>query len=184
MVFQNLLLKTSCTPNSSLLFFRSARIHLHNLHFKSCGGIFHFDKKHHVLIRAALALLSVQDVLINQVIVNNSRGYGLFTFNTIGNNLVQHSAFLHTKMHPGVSESGNAIISFKGHLCNKDNIIVIWVWRKQQTITDSWWMTMFISSSMSVNIIIFNVTAQGNSETNGNLALYLIDYMPKAAVAV
>ena len=90
-------------------------------------------------------------------------------------------------MGPDVSESGNAIISFKDHLC-KTTLKIISLWygygesNKLSLIAGG--LTMFISSSMSVNIIIFNVTAQGNSETNGNLALYLIDYMPKAAVAV
>ena len=38
--------KINCTPNSGLHFSRSAIIHLHNLHFESCGGIYYFDKKH------------------------------------------------------------------------------------------------------------------------------------------
>ena len=37
---------------------------------------------------------------------------------------------------------------------------------------------------MSANIIIFNVTAQGNSETNGNLVLYLIDYAKGSSSSV
>ena len=35
---------------------------------------------------------------------------------------------------------------------------------------------MFINSSMPVHMTNFNITAQENSGTNGNLALYLVDY--------
>ena len=35
---------------------------------------------------------------------------------------------------------------------------------------------MFINSSMPVHVTNFNITAQGNSGTNGNVAPYLVDY--------
>ena len=90
-------------------------------------------------------------------------------------------------MHPDISESGTAIISFKDHLC-KTTLKIISLWfgygesNKLSLIAGG--LTMFISSSMSVNIIIFNVTAQENSETNGNLALYLIDYAKGSSSSV
>lgn len=171
--------KINCALNSGLYFSRSAGILVHNLHLESCGGLFHFDRKHHVQISAALAFVLVQDVNISQVVVNNSKGYGLFTFNIKGKNLVQNSAFLHAKMHPNVSESGNAKISFQGHLC-ETSLLLTSSWfmygENNQSSLTAGGLNMFINSSIPVHIIIFNITAQGNSGTNGNLALYLVDY--------
>ena len=170
--------KINCAPNSGLLFSQSAGINMSNLHFESCGGLFHFGRKN-VEISAALAFLLVQDVHINQIIVNNSKGYGLFTFNINGSNFIQNSAFLYTKMHPNTLESGNAKISFQHHL-NETHLQLISSWfmygENNQSALVAGGLNMLINSSIPVHVGIFNITAQGNSGTNGNLALYLMDY--------
>ena len=176
--------KINCTPNSGLYFTYSTNIRVHNLYFESCGGSCHLDKRHCVQINASLAFVSVRDVNISQVIVNNSKGYGLFTFNIKGINLVENSAFLHSKIHPHVPESGNAKIWFQ----RSSNFT--YIYETSLLMTSSWFMygennrsslsagglNMFINSSIPVHITIFNITARGNSGTNGNLALYLVDY--------
>ena len=111
--------KINCAPNSSLYFSKSTGIYVNNLYFESCGGLFHFGRKHRVQISAALAFVSVQDVNISQVVINNSRGYGLFTFNIEGKNLVQNSAFLHiqTSLRVGMPKFHSKIIYMKQTCC-------------------------------------------------------------------
>ena len=169
----------NCAPNSGVHFFQSDGVNMSNLHFESCGALFHFGRKKHVHTSAALAFLSVQDVHINQIIVNNSKGYGLFTFNM--NGFLQNSAFLYAKMHPNSSGSGNAKISFQGHLQTNLQLISSWFMYGENSHpslreTAAGGLNIFINSSIPVHINIFNVTAQGNSGTNGNLALYMINY--------
>lgn len=174
--------KIKCAPNSGLHFSQSAGVNMYNLYFESCGGLFHFGRKKHVQISAALVFLSVQDMHINQVIVNNSKGCGLFTFNMKGSNFLQNSAFLYAKMHPNSSESGNAKISFQDHL-QETNLQLTSLWfmygeNNQPSLKTAaaGGLNMFINSSIPVHVNIFNITAQGNSGANGNLALYMIDY--------
>ena len=51
----------NCTPNSGLYFFRSATIHLHNIHLESCGGIFNFGKKLQCCSSIAFSARSVHE---------------------------------------------------------------------------------------------------------------------------
>ena len=37
--------KIKCAPNSGLLFSQSAGVNMFNLHFESCGALFHFGRK-------------------------------------------------------------------------------------------------------------------------------------------
>ena len=174
----------SCTGsnNSGLYFSNSTDINVHNLHFESCGGSCLLDKKHCVQVITSLAFVSVQNVNISNVVINNTKGYGLFMFNIRGTNLVANSAFLHAKRDPHIPESGNAKVWFQHDFTrsHETNLQFTSSWfmygENNQSSLAAGGLNVYINSSIPARITIFNVTAQSNTGTNGNLALYLVDY--------
>ena len=166
-------------PKSGLYFSHSTNISVHNLEFESCGGTYYVKKEHHLNFASSLAFSFVQDMSLDQVVISDAMGYALLTSNIYGTNKVENSAFLHSRKHPYAKGSGNAKFWFVDD-CPKSDLFVTSSWfmygRNNKSSNAAGGLNVYMNCSIGVHVTIFNVTTRGNSGTNGNLALYLVDY--------
>ena len=175
------------THNSGLNFSFSMNIRIQNLEFEFCGGCYFLrnNHKHHVQVTSSLAFVSVQNISIDQVVIRNAFGYGLFAKNINGTNKVTKSAFIHAKKHCQGRESGNAKFSFVGYSpqMNDTVMVISFSWfmygqnKQARPHTTAAGLTVHINRTAKVHVTMFNVTLRGNARMNGlgNLALCVVD---------
>lgn len=172
--------------NTGLYFEESATIHVSNLKFESCGGSLQLKTEKRVQLASALAFVSAQDLIIDNVLIINARGYALYTNNCFGMIMVTNSAFICSKSHPFANESGNANFRFQDShklnaSSNNTNLTIessSFMYGERSSslfIGAAGGINVYINSVSRVSVVIFNVTARGNKGTNGNFALYIGD---------
>ena len=161
--------------DTGLFISNSSNIRIYNLEFKFCSGQYVLKEQYH--FASSLALINVQRMSLDQVVVNGAAGYGLHTANIHGRNVILDSAFLNASVHPSpdVVHSGNADLFFEGF-----NTLTTLM------INSSWFLYGIDSHkhagglnidlrTANVHVTLINVTAKGNKGINGgNLALFVI----------
>ena len=168
--------KISCSAASTggLLFYNSSNIHIKNLELRFCSGSYTLKEEYDYA--GSLVFVSVLDISLVQVVISNTKGYGLHAVNTFGTNEVYDSAFLNASKHPNIRDSGNMNLFYSEDVRNIDTTLVV---------NSSWFMygedsnaagglSIYINHD-NVHITIVNVTAKGNTGSQGgNLALLVV----------
>ena len=168
----------SCTGASSggLFFSNSSNIRISNLELRSCSGSYTLKEKYDYA--GSLVFISVLNIHLVQVVINNTKGYGLHTINTFGTNEVSDSAFLRASKHPSIRYSGNVNLSYGEAIGNIDTTLVVnssW-FMYGEGISAAGGLNMYINCA-KVHVTIMNVTAKGNiGSYGGNLALFVMLY--------
>ena len=179
---------------SGLFFINSSKIHIINLGLDSCSGKATFEHKSITrTVYFALAFDQVSNLTLFQVVINNTRGYGLYCDGVFGEIYVNRSAFVNAK---GGSDNnalvygGNAEFSYQYPCSNSLSKLIIYT---------SWFMygeetaDRFYSASglqvlifcPKVHVIMDNITAHGNIGINGgNVALGLTDFGSKVSTII
>ena len=163
--------------NAGIHFTGSSNIHILNIGFRSCGGIYSLENFN---ISAALSFSSVNSISISRVVTSHALGFGIYTSNIYGTVEVQDSAFLHTEQRQSF-EGGNAKFYFEKTLDHEASLTIKSSWfmygrnkpKKNGYYTAAGGLNVYIRCS-GVNVTIVNVTSHGNTGTHGgNVALYL-----------
>ena len=160
---------------SGLYFSNSSNIHVHNLEFRFCSGLYTMKDSLHQFA-GSLIFNSVKDISLDQVVVSNAIGYGLHTSNIFGTNRVLDSAFSHASKHPTINNSGNAHFYFDKHFSSSHTVLVVklswFTYGESEGAAGG--LSVYIHCP-SVHVAIVNITTKRNVGANGgNLALSLI----------
>ena len=166
---------------SGFFFMNSSNIRLTGLGLDSCSGVVTISSTLNVY--AALAFSQVNHIALSQVVVNNTKGFGLYCSSVFGQINVKESVFLNAK---GTDDSeicsGNAQFWF-GSPCYNGNTNLI--------IDHSWFMygnntaNKFCNASglqivigcPKINTTMNAISVIGNKGINGgNVGLSLTDY--------
>ena len=175
-----------CSPasgsRSGLIFINSSAINIFNLGLDYCGG--NVNLGHNFSVHVALAFDRVGDLVIRQVVINNTIGFGLHCDNIFGNILLIDSVFMNARGDKGAHIFGGNVRFWFGSPCldDKTQLIINSTWflygRELQTnhYYNASGLQIFIYCR-GIHVQMNNITARGNRGINGgNLALSLTDF--------
>ena len=167
---------------SGLFFINSSEIYVTNLGLDSCSGKATFER--HFTVSIALAFDRVSNIILYQVLINNTKGFGLHCDNIFGDIQVMESVFINAR---GDSRShvygGNARFWFGSPCLDfKSNLVIdtTWFLYGEETAHDHYYNASGLQVLIfcrGVHVMINNITADENRGYNGgNLALSLTDF--------
>lgn len=172
----------SAASKHGLSFINSSKIHIVNLALNACSGM--VTLKHNFKAFVALAFVQVINLTLYHVVINNTKGFGLYCYNVFGEIRVNESMFANAKGDSHLKlYSGNAQFWF-GSPCSAYNTGLI--------ISSSSFMdghNIIISKLCNasglqillfcpkIQVIMDNITVYGNKGFNGgNIGISLIDF--------
>ena len=173
--------------NAGLLFNDSSNITIANLGLDSCSGKVVLTR--HFTVHVAVAFNRVKDVIINQVYVNNTKGFGLQCDGVFGHIIVTDSVFANS--HGDRAENifgGNARFWFGSPCSNFSTKLVIqnseFLYGKEKQknkyVNASGLQVMIFCRG--INALIDNITTRGNwGNYGGNIALSLTGFASRVS---
>ena len=160
--------------NGGLLFVNSSEISIQNLVFLNCSGQAKFTN---FSPRVALSFDRVMDIMLYQVVINNTKGFGLYLTNVFGNISVKESAFMNAH-GDNETHGGNARFWFDHNLETDFEIYncLFLYGRDPHDYRNATGLQFFIYSR-GVHVTMLNIVARGNrGYQGGNIALTLVDF--------
>ena len=169
---------------SGLFFLNSSEIHIINLGLDSCSGKATFE--HNFTEYIALAFDRVSDIFLYQVLINNTKGFGLHCNNIFGDIQVMESVFMHAHGDKGSHVYGGNARFWFGCPCLhfESNLMIDTTWflyGKEITTAYHFYNASGLQVLIfcrGVHVMMNNITADGNRGVyyGGNLALSLTDF--------
>ena len=163
----------TCNGSDSGFFFSNvSNVQIENLGFYHCQTT-HPLRSCHYNLSAALSFHQGSDIFLSQVIINNTKGFGLHVSNVFGSISVHRSAFLRATITNARFRFGKRC----GDVCSHTGTNVL--------ITSSWFMDgrkkanglNIVIYCPNVSIVISDVMIQNNfGFKGGNLAISLMDF--------
>ena len=172
----------SCSSDSKsgFLFMNSSNIHITGLGLDSCSGVVTS-----LNIYVALAFFQVKHISLNQVVVNNTKGFGLYCLSVFGQIMVKESVFANSKGRESDTSKihgGNAQFWFGIPCYNYNSDVVMdhsWFMHGNNTADEfcnASGLQVFIGCP-KINVTMDGISVIGNKGINGgNLGLSLADY--------
>ena len=170
----------NCTGASGngLFFINSSEIHIIKLGLDSCSGKTTIEEK--FTIYFALAFDQVSNLTLYQIVINNTRGFGLHCDNVFGEIHVSESAFVNSKGDSSTHVYGGNARFWFGSPCStsKSNLVIdtTWFMYGEETaykVYNASGLQVLIACP-NISVVMENITAHGNRGINGgNLALSL-----------
>ena len=158
----------------SFMFINSREIHIMNIGFDSCGV--KINAKHNVEIGGTLLFKSGSNIFLDDVVVNNSKGYAVHIDSSFGTIVICQSSFLRTRAVKVEKVDGSVNFQFKSTSasCSETNL----------RITSSKFLDGHSVQGLHVIVDCPNVivTIENATVTNnkggygGNVALYITDF--------
>ena len=169
---------------TGLFFTNSDTINIFSLGIDSCGGKLNLKKNFSIYV--AFAFEEVADLVLERVIINNTKGFGLHCDNIFGNVIMVDSVFMNARGNKQAHIFGGNVRFWFGSPCSEVET--------QLTINRTWFLygretqkfNGHYCNASGLQVLIYcpgvyirlnNITAKGNRGINGgNLALSLTDF--------
>lgn len=168
---------------SGFFFMNSTNIHITGLGLDMCSGIAALSSTLNAYV--ALAFSHVNSIALSQVVVNNTKGFGLYCSSVFGQINVKQSVFVNAK---GTNDSkicgGNALFWFGSPCYNGNtNVIIDHCWFMYGKNTHNKFCNasglQIVIGCPKINTTMNGISVIGNEGNNGgNLVLSLTDYGP------
>ena len=166
---------------SGIFFVNSSEIHITSLGLDSCSGV--ITLSHISTVYVALAFVQVNHITLSQVVINNTRGFGLYCFSVFGKISMNESVFMNAKgsSSPKIY-GGNAQFWFDSPCYYGNSDLIInhsWFMYGENTadkFCNASGLQILIDCS-KIHVRLNNVMVNGNRGINGgNLGLSLTEF--------
>ena len=151
-----------------------SNVRVESLVFNHCQAI---QENCHIEISAALSFCRSQNISIYRVIINHTKGFGLYVSNIFGSILIDRSAFVGA-VSTANKHAGNVMFQF-GHWCHKcdksgTNLIITNSWIMDGVNAQGLQIVMYCGN---ISVSINNVTFRNNTgDKGGNIAISVTDF--------
>ena len=161
------------SSDSGLYFSECSNVQIYNIELDSCSGVYTTSKHIHVSA-SGLVFKLVHNVSLKEVLVNNTKGFGIYIYNIFGRNIVSDSAFIHASYHPNANESGNADIFFDKFINSGTQLVINSSWFMYgQNGRRAGGLNIHLHCT-NVNVVFENMKAQGNTgHLGGNVWVFM-----------